>query len=96
MSSVQIIHSRAFHIKKNAKNKSKFLNYNIKDIAERGILPVNMVIHICISLGLQGKTCYKFSWWGGNENVIERSSADLVSLNHAPITQKFALISKMD
>lgn len=57
MSSVQIIHSRAFRIKENAKNKSKFLNYNIKEIAEGGKLPVNMVIHICISLWLQGKTC---------------------------------------
>ena len=56
-------------------------------MAEEGKLPVNMVIHICISLWLQGKTCYKFSWCGGNENVIERPSADLVSLNHAPMAQ---------
>lgn len=35
MSSVQIIHSRAFRIKKNAKNKSKFLNYNIKQNGRR-------------------------------------------------------------
>ena len=48
-----IIHSRAFRIKKNAKNQSKFRDYYIKEIAEGGILAVNMVIHIYISLWLQ-------------------------------------------